>query len=519
MEVAKLKGYDLKGFKVLFVFPNLNLATNLMPEETTRYAKPDSPHYGIAQLSSVLLENNVDVKVLDMRLGYDFDYLIKLIEEYKPQMIGFTLIATRIKICYAMINKIKDLYPNTITVAGGTHLASFKSKVFEECQGLDFGVKQEGELSFLQLIDKVINKDKNYSEVKGLLYKDSGAIIETENMPMVDNLDELPIPAYDLFELDKYYGWQRSVVPIVTSRGCPFKCVFCSINLTMGYKFRVRSPENVVKELEYWVSRGMKKFDINDDEFSFIPKRVEQICDLIVQKGLKIELRLFNGIRVNDVNPVLLQKMKQAGVTAITYGLESGSAKILKVIKKGITIEKALEAIDMTKKAGIETTANFIIGHPEETYEDALMTIELIKKVNADKINFNNAVPYPGTELYSWIEKNARFLINVEDYLSLSHPGKHDTPFFETDQFTKDQRVELIRKGIVAFRQRLIKTRVKEPIASIYAFMSKSDYIYAVGEILKTKPFVNKYVKPLIFRRYGVNATTMNTNICSNSTS
>lgn len=498
---------DLHGFKVLFVFPNLNLATNLMPEKATRYSKPDSPHYGIAQLGAVLLQNNAQVKVFDMRLGHTFEDLTKEINSYKPDLVGFTLIATRIKMCYAMIDKVKELYPSIHTVAGGTHVASFKEKVFRDCKGLDFAVKREGEATFVELLNMLVKKEKNYSSINGLMFQDEKkGLIETPDMPMIEDLDAMPYPAYDLFDLKNYYAWQRGVVPVVTSRGCPFRCVFCSINLTMGYKFRMRSAKSVVDELEYWNKRGQKKFDINDDEFSFDRKRVENICDMIVDRGLKIELRLFNGIRVSDVYPEMLAKMKKAGFSAITYALESGSPKVLKNIKKVVTVEQALKAVEMTKAVGIETTCNFIIGHPGETYEDALMTLDVIKLVKADHINFNNCVVYPRTELYDWVSQNARFTLDVEEYLNMSWPGKSDFPFFETDDFTVAQRKEILRKGILIFRDRLIRTRMKEPFASVYSFMSRSDWVYSTGEILKTNSLVNKYVKPVLFRKYGTNA-------------
>ena len=202
----------------------------------------------------------------------------------------------------------------------------------------------------------------------------------------------------------------------------------------------------------------------------------------------------------------MLAKMKKAGFSAITYALESGSPKVLKNIKKVVTVEQALRAVEMTKAVGIETTCNFIIGHPGETYEDALMTLDAIKQVKADHINFNNAVVYPSTELYDWVSQHARFTLDVEEYLNMSWPGKSDFPFFETDDFTVAQRKEILRKGILIFRDRLIRTRMREPFASVYSFMSRSDWVYSTGEILKTNSFVNKYVKPVLFRKYGTNA-------------
>ncbi|MBI2673326.1 radical SAM protein, partial [Candidatus Woesearchaeota archaeon] len=222
--------------------------------------------------------------------------------------------------------------------------------------------------------------------------------------------------------------------------------------------------------------------------------------------GLKIQLRLHNGVRVDEVNPDLLKKMKQAGFTSLSFGIESGSEKVLKRMKKSINIEQVRKAVQCSMDAGIETTVNFIIGHPEENYEDALETIKLAETLYADKINFNSAIPYPGTELYDWIKDNATFTKDVDEYLNNLSPGKVGEPFFYTKDFTKEQREELIERGLYNFRKRLIKTRFKEPFASVLALLARSDKMFTYMEVMKTKPAIINFVKPIITRRKGVNS-------------
>lgn len=487
---------DLSGMKVLFVFPNIGYDG----------ANPDLPTYGIAQMAAAIKKCNVDVKVLDMRLGYTNEDLFRLIDEFKPQLVGLTIVATRVKRSYDIMDEIKAKYPEIKIIAGGSHVASYKQKIFESCKSLDFAVKQEGEFVFLDILE-AIKFGIPLDDIKGMIYRNSkGEVIETPDRPLIKDLDKIPFPDYDVFELDKYYRWKQGVMPIITSRGCPFHCVFCSIYLTMGRQFRFRSPENVVSEFEYWNKRGMNKFDINDDVFTILPKRVEEICDLIISKGLKVQLRLHNGVRVDEVTPELLRKMKQAGFTSLSFGIESGSEKVLKRMKKSINIDQARKAVQWSMDAGIETTVNFIIGHPEENYEDALETIKLAETLYADKINFNSAIPYPGTELYDWIKDNATFTKDVDEYLNNLSPGKVGEPFFYTKDFTKEQREELIERGLYNFRKRLIKTRFKEPFASVLALLARSDKMFTYMEVMKTKPAIINFVKPIITRRKGVNS-------------
>ncbi len=195
-----------------------------------------------------------------------------------------------------------------------------------------------------------------------MIYRDDNQVVENEDDLFVREPDEMAFPAFDLFELDKYIDRK---LPIITSRGCPYRCTFCSINLTSGFMFRPRSAKNVVDELEHWYKKGYKYFGFNDDNFTLLPERAEEICDQIIERGLKIKWELRNGIRIDKVNERLLRKMKNAGCMYVAFGVESADQEVLDNIKKGITAEKAKEAILLADKVGIKKGAFFIVGLPE----------------------------------------------------------------------------------------------------------------------------------------------------------
>ena len=200
----------------------------------------------------------------------------------------------------------------------------------------------------------------------------------------------------------------------MTERGCPYPCNFCAVRKT-GY--RVQSPARVADEMEYWHRKGFDQFDINDDAFNVDRERVSEICNLIVQRGLRIKFQLYNGIRADRVTPEMLMKLKESGCTFITYGVESGNPEILKSIEKRLTLEQVRRACEWTRDVGIPFSVNFIISHPGETYESAMDSVRFAQTLPAKFINFYNLVPYPGTTLFEWVRRHGRFLVQEESYL------------------------------------------------------------------------------------------------------
>jgi radical SAM superfamily enzyme YgiQ (UPF0313 family) len=259
----------------------------------------------------------------------------------------------------------------------------------------------------------------------------------------VQDLDGMPFPKYEKFELNKML---EKRIPIVSSRGCPNRCTFCSIQLVMGYPFRARSPENVLKEIEYWYKKGYDTFEFSDDNFTFNMPRAEKICDLIIKSGMKIKIIFGNGLRADRVNENLLKKLREAGCIWIGYGLETSDLHSLELLKKDLDPKQLKWAVKESKKLGIEVQVHNIIGTPGSTFDTFMKDVELAEEMGIDQVRFFNMIPYPGTEMFEWVKQNGRFLHQPDEYLnSLDYWAEE--PVFETDDFTREERIKAFRIG------------------------------------------------------------------------
>jgi anaerobic magnesium-protoporphyrin IX monomethyl ester cyclase len=245
-----------------------------------------------------------------------------------------------------------------------------------------------------------LNHPDNLEKIKGLVFKKNGKIINTGPPEKIENLDMLPFPARDLVPYSKYESMLATKSPVTTmftSRGCPYKCLFCD-RPHLGKSFRARSAKSVVDEMEECEKIGIKEIFIYDDTFGVDGQRVLDICSEIEKRKLSIVWDIRT--RVNTVNEEILKALKSAGCQRIHYGVEAGTAKILTVLRKGITLEMAEKAFKLTKKIGIQTLAYFMIGSPTETKKDILRTIKFMKKINPDYAHITITTPYPATDLY-----------------------------------------------------------------------------------------------------------------------
>lgn len=444
-------------FKVLFIIPPLK---TVFGEEDT--GAPENPHVGVAYLVAMLRQNNIRFKIIDMCLGYTYLQVLNVIEQHRPNLICITCFSYAHDIAYKLIEEIRNarFSFNLPIVIGGPHSSAIRSKILEETRA-DFAVVGEGEHAIIELINELRGPNPCFEKVKGLIWNQNSHIVENKERPYCtqEELDGLPFPAYYDFEIDRYTCHDDKRLPIITSRGCPYQCDYCSVRLSMGNCFRARSPENVVNEIEYWYEKGWNKFDFNDDTFTLDMNRAARICELIKERGLGIRFYLYNGIRANRVDKDLLKLMKEAGCRFLAYGCESGNNSVLRVIKKGLQVEDVINAVNMTKEIGINQAVNFIIGHPTETYEKAMESIKLAKELNCDFVNFYNLIPYPNTDLFNWIESgNARFLYPVEVYLNkLCY--RDLTPVFETDEFLAKDRTRALKQGFNLYEKTVMQFR------------------------------------------------------------
>jgi len=254
----------------------------------------------------------------------------------------------------------------------------------------------------------------------GITYREKDHIRSSLARPFISNLDSLPFPAFHLLPITKYrphppHGRQLPSIPIVTSRGCPYRCIYCSKSV-FGGKYRASSPTYIADEIEYLMDKfNVREITFYDDVFTLNKKRVIAICEELERR--RIEIPWTCETRVNLVNEELVEKMKKAGCYMIAYGVESGTQEILDNLKKDITLEQATRAFELTHKIGIQTIAYFMIGSPGETAETIEETIKFAKKLDPDFVQFSITTPFPGTELCDLAVKEGMASKDWDDYI------------------------------------------------------------------------------------------------------
>jgi len=360
---------------------------------------------GFGYLVSVLRERN-EVKIVDaLGLDYSPDEVVSKIKKFDPEVLGLTATTPSIYKAYDVARITKDINPDIKTIIGGPHVTFTAKETLKECEHLDIVVRGEGEETVRELSD-VFEKEGDLKSVLGITFRDNGKIIETADRPLIKNLDEIPFPAYDLLPELKFDGKKYAVM--MTSRGCPFNCIFCSSSLLCGKTWRGRSPENVVEEMRILKSRGINEIEFLDDTFTLNRKRVEKICDLI--KREKLDISWSCSSRVNTINREMAEKMKSVGCHTVYMGVESGTERILKIISKGITLKEAEKAVKMVKEVGLNSVCSFVLGIPGETIETMKKTINFAKKLNPTFAQFTLATPYPGTRLFEIAKEKGSLL-------------------------------------------------------------------------------------------------------------
>lgn len=434
-----------------------------------KYTPPGHPHIGIAYLGAFLKKYGYEVRVYDDGLSNSLT-LTDSVREFKPDLIGVTSFSYCYDYAVDCIERVKSNFDIPV-VLGGPHVSVVKGVVFNDSR-LDYAIKKEGEYSLLQLLRVMEQGEQNLQDIPNLIWKRDGQIIENRDMPFIENLDELPFPEHSLFEVEKYASTKLRSTAIITSRGCPYRCTYCSTLLSMGRGFRKRSAENVFAELKQRYDEGYRDFDINDDCFSLDIERANEIFDLVIESGLDMHFKCYNGFRVDRINLDLFKKMKAAGFYFLVFGCESGNQNILNKIKKSITLEQVENAVRLANEVEIDCCVNFIIGHPTETYKQASDTLKFAKSLDCNYVNFSNLIPYPGTEAFEWAEKCGHFVVDKNSYLK-NFSTYDDIPIFETKEFTKDQRLRITKLGHDYYYRRILIWRLGKILGLIVYYFTK----------------------------------------------
>lgn len=363
-----------------------------------------TPPLGLAFLAGVLEANGVDVKIADFVVHpYTRPNLDRLIKDFSPHMAGVTAVTMTFDNAAAVVRDIKSINPDIVTVMGGPHISFRAEETLRENPELDIAVIGEGDQTIVDLTDAVENA-LDLMTVKGIVYRNGSRLIRTKPRDCPADINALPLPARHLLPLQRYRALGMAI-SMTTSRGCPFQCIFCVGRKMVGAKVRFRNPSKVVDEIEYLTTLGFKQINIADDLFTLNKDHCTAICEEILKRNIKIKWTSF--ARVDTVSEPVLLKMKEAGCTAVSFGIESANADILKTIKKGITTEQVAGAVQMCVRTGIEPHASFILGLPGETPDSLKETLEFAKRMEGIglRYGFHLLAPFPGTEVREEKEK------------------------------------------------------------------------------------------------------------------
>jgi len=413
--------------KILLITP----PSTLMPIERPHVVAP----LGLAYIAAVLERDGFDVEILDcvamgwrrylkkwkvseiktekpIHFGLSWKEIESKIKKASPDVVGISCsYSCQSPNAHKTAGIVKKANKKTRVVFGGAHPSAFPIKTLKD-RNVDYVVIGEGELTVSELVKK-LDKGSGVSGIRGIAYREKGRPKINPAREFIQDLDSLPPPARHLLPMEEYFeansthGGEARWTPItsmVTSRGCPGNCIFCSIHVIWGHRWRARSPKNVVDEIEHLVKKyGVREIHFEDDNLTLDRRRMIEICDDVVDRGLAGKFRWTtpNGVMAATLDEEVLRKMKAAGCYSLSFGIESGSKRILReVIRKNVPFEKLGEVVKACKKLGIETSGSFILGLPGENEETFRKTINLAKALDLDAASFLAATPFPGTELY-----------------------------------------------------------------------------------------------------------------------
>src|SRR3989344_5877817 len=404
-----------------------------------------------------------NIKKLDSnrhRIGISDEEIIKKIKDFNPDVMGVACAYTIHEADAIRTAEIVKRHSKALVVCGGAHTSANPSSVLKN-KCIDIAVIGEGEITFLNIVKNLENKKELYS-LKGIAFMDNKNIKINPSADYIKDLDTIPFPARHLLPMKNYLNHPQNSIAnmrgptteIITSRGCPFRCIFCSICTVWGRKWRARSPKNVVDELEYLhKTYGVKEFRFFDDNLSWDKKRTIDICDEIIKRKLDIKWDTPNGVAIATLDEEVLSKMKKSGYYKIVMGIESGSEETLKFMRKPVSLNQARKIISICNKLDIWTWSTFVIGFPDETKKEIDKTIDFAKKSGLNFATFYIAQPYPGTDMYKVYEKEGLLRDGFIEDSSVTNT-KYNTKNFSAEELNNLQKrlySDLIKNRMISY--------------------------------------------------------------------
>lgn len=474
---------------MIFQVQSLNMDNNdkrkinrillIFPHRISRkgYKENLVPPLGIAYIAAVMEKENYQVKILDLAaedfdhsedfgngfiiIGLSYPKTRKLIEEYSPDIVGVScLFSTQFKAMTNLCRMVKEINPAIVTVVGGEHPSALPRQSLQNPY-VDYVGIGEGEYVFRDLVD-ALNRGADVSGLDGLGYKKDGEIFINPKTQFIDNLDELPMPARHLLPMHTYFkvnlpqgatSLRTPNTSLLTSRGCKAKCVFCASTHFWGPKYRERSPENVLAEIELLVKEyGVKEISFLDDNLTYNKKRAMAIFQGMIDRKYDLVWSTPQGTAVYSMDEELLDKMKESGCYEVTFAVESGDQEVLKkIIKKPLNLDRIKGLVKHAKKAGMLVKGYFVLGLPGETKELMKKSIRFARKMGFNSAGIFIATPLPGTELYKICQEKG-YLVPGFDFETINFGiGNIQTP-----DFTPKDVETIVSRGTLSVNLSLI---------------------------------------------------------------
>ena len=458
------------------------------------------PPLGLAYIAAAVRQRGYEVQILDalalginrveehnsiVRFGLSDKEISEYIKQYEPHVVGischFTAHALDVNRTAAIA---KQTNPQILTIVGGAHACSLPAELLKD-KNIDIVVKGEGENTFLDILDSLA-RNTQPQNIPGTIVKKDGDIIRNPERELIGDLDSIPFPARELLPMESYFNWKSGVdnydmrhpnTAMVTSRGCPMKCVFCSIHSIWGqHTWRARSAVNVVDEMELLHTKyGVREIQFVDDNLTLDKKRIIQICNEIIKRKLNVKWTTPNGVAISTLDEELLRVMKKSGCYRLSFGIESGSLETQEFIGKKIQLDRTKELIRYSNKLGLWTIGFFIIGFPYETKESIEQTVQYAVNSDLDYATFYLPMPFPGTRLSSILEKEG-FLNDIKDEEDYSF-SLSATRGCRTKYFSPVQLQQVKDSAYQSFMNSVLK-KFMNPLRILRRMRSWEDCVY-----------------------------------------
>ncbi len=438
------------------------------------------PPTGLAYIAGALEHHGVEVRCIDMFAekvsGQD---IVERAERFKPDLIGMTVLTPSAPVCEQLTHLLSRALPEAQFVWGGVHADVFAKEIVRDL-GVSFCVHYDGEITICELVDAIAAGEKDFSHVDGITWKTTdGEVITNKARALNQDLDSLPYPAWHLFPYHRYgllpfADIAKPVLTMAASRGCPYRCDYCSLIHTGGKTFRRRDPMKVVEEYEFLVERyGVKQIGFIDPIFPLVKKDLRPICEELSRRGLDKKCVWLSETRAERLDQETCELMYMGGARRVLMGIESGVDMLLGNVNKTLTTDKVREGVANARNAGIQTVGLFMIGLPGETPELTKETIEFAVDLDLDFAKFAITVPFPGSKLFEDRWQKDLFRDDWENYTTFNpDPDRlvYHPPGYDPEVLIKMQSYALRRFYMrpAQIKRQLLELRTISPKALLY---------------------------------------------------